>query len=72
MKYNKYFIVVNYSKLNIAHFSEKLAAIFVNKNYKDLFSWWKIVENNTKFKNIKKNLININSDYISKISKELR
>ena len=59
-------------KLNIIHSSAKSAAFFVNKNYNNLFDWWNFVENNKKFKKIKKNIINYKPDYITKIAHELK
>ena len=64
--------LIELKKLNIIHSSAKSAAIFVNKNYKNLFDWWNFVEKNKKFKNVKRSILNYKPNYISKITDELK
>ena len=58
-------------RLNILHFSSSSAANFVNKNYENLFEWWKFVDKDKRYINLKKKLFVEKENYIFQITNEL-
>ncbi len=61
-EYNKEFrkMIKSLKKLNIFFSNSYDAAKFINKNFNDIDSWWKIVKRKKEFKNFKKKLVVIN------------